>query len=160
MLHFSRFFLFLINFERQINSMCVWNMIKQSKPLQTRYDTTYIYDIYYIRTRVYVKKTRVWIIACLTLKVTSWGCPIHGVYRPSLSLHYYNLFEDSMTLWIWMSGKRNVSVSSGHELANALCWKTSQWAICWKRDVGQLFCPACVYSFRDALMESMIFPQI
>ncbi len=37
-----------------MHSICVWNMIKQSKPLQTRYDRTYIYDRYYIRTRVYV----------------------------------------------------------------------------------------------------------
>ncbi len=76
-----------------MDSICVWDMIKQSKPLQTRYDRTYIYDRYYIRTHVYVflfnvKKTRVWIIASLTLKVTSWGYPIHGIYRPSLSLHY------------------------------------------------------------------------
>ncbi len=35
-------------------SMCVWNMIKQSKPLQTRYDRTYIYDRYHIRTHVYM----------------------------------------------------------------------------------------------------------
>ncbi len=34
--------------------MCVWNMIKQSKPLQTRYDRTYIYDRYYLRTHVNV----------------------------------------------------------------------------------------------------------
>ncbi len=53
MLHFSRF-LFLINFQRHMHSICVWNMIKQSKTLQTRYDWTYIYDKYYIRTRVYV----------------------------------------------------------------------------------------------------------
>ncbi len=31
-----------------------------------------------------------------------------------------SLFEESMTLWLWMSGKRNVSVCRGHELANAL----------------------------------------
>ncbi len=31
-----------------MHSICVWNMIKQSKFLQTRYDTTYIYDRYYI----------------------------------------------------------------------------------------------------------------
>ncbi len=37
-----------------MHSICVWNMIKQSKSLQTRYDTTHIYDIYYIRTHVYV----------------------------------------------------------------------------------------------------------
>ncbi len=35
-------------------SICVWNMIKQSNPLQTRYDMTYIYDRYYIRTHVYM----------------------------------------------------------------------------------------------------------
>ncbi len=29
-------------------------MIKQNKPLQTRYETTYIFDRYYIRTHVYV----------------------------------------------------------------------------------------------------------
>ncbi len=37
-----------------MNSICVWNMIKQSKPLQARYDTAYIYDSYYMRTHVYV----------------------------------------------------------------------------------------------------------
>ncbi len=37
-----------------MHSIYVWDMIKQSKPLQTRYDTTYMYDRYYIRTRVYV----------------------------------------------------------------------------------------------------------
>ncbi len=61
---FFAFFLFLINFQLHMHSICVWNMIKQSKPLQTRYDTTYIYDRYYIRTHIYVflfsvKKTRV-----------------------------------------------------------------------------------------------------
>ncbi len=37
-----------------MHSISVWNMIKQSKPLQTRYDSTYIYDRYYIRTHVYM----------------------------------------------------------------------------------------------------------
>ncbi len=37
-----------------MHSICVWNMIKQSKPLQTRYDTTHMYDRYYIGTHVYV----------------------------------------------------------------------------------------------------------
>ncbi len=37
-----------------MHSICVWDMIKQSKPLQIRNDTTYIYDRYYIRTHVYV----------------------------------------------------------------------------------------------------------
>ncbi len=32
----------------------VWNMIKQSESLPTRYDTTGIYNRYYRRTRVYV----------------------------------------------------------------------------------------------------------
>ncbi len=53
MLHFSCF-LFLINFQRRVHSIYVWNMIKQSKPLQTRNDMTYIYDRYYIRTHVYM----------------------------------------------------------------------------------------------------------
>ncbi len=34
--------------------ICVWNMITQSKSLQTRYDTTNKYYKYYIRTHVYV----------------------------------------------------------------------------------------------------------
>ncbi len=37
-----------------MHSIYVWNMIKQSKSLQTRYDRTYIYDKYYKRTHVYV----------------------------------------------------------------------------------------------------------
>ncbi len=48
-----------------MHSIFVWNTIKQSKSLQTRYDRTYIYDIYYIRTHVYVflfsvKKTQIY----------------------------------------------------------------------------------------------------
>ncbi len=37
-----------------MHSICVWNMIKQSKPLQTRYNTINIYDRYYVRTHVYM----------------------------------------------------------------------------------------------------------
>ncbi len=37
-----------------MHSICVWDMIKQSKSPQTRYDTTYIYDRYYIRKHVHV----------------------------------------------------------------------------------------------------------
>ncbi len=37
-----------------MHSICVWNMIKQSKPLQTRYERTYANERYYIRTHVYV----------------------------------------------------------------------------------------------------------
>ncbi len=37
-----------------MHSICVWDMRKQSKPLQTRYDTTYMYDRFYTRTHVYV----------------------------------------------------------------------------------------------------------
>ncbi len=85
----ASFFAFIISkknsatYAYRIGIAYVWDMIKQSKPLQTRYDTTYIYDRYYVRTHVYVfllsvKKTRVWIIASLTLKVILWGYPIHG----------------------------------------------------------------------------------
>ncbi len=49
--HFLRL-LFLKTFQRHMHSVCVRDMIKQSKPLQTRYDTTYTYDKYYMRTRV------------------------------------------------------------------------------------------------------------
>ncbi len=59
-MHASFFpFFILINFQRHMHSICVWNMIQQSKPLQTRYDTTYIYDKYYIRAHVYVFLFRV-----------------------------------------------------------------------------------------------------
>ncbi len=54
LMYFLSCFLFVINFQRHMHSICVRNMIKQSKPLQTRYDTTHIYDRYYIRTHVYV----------------------------------------------------------------------------------------------------------
>ncbi len=37
-----------------MHSICVWTMIKQSNPLQTRYDRTFIYDRYYIRTHIYL----------------------------------------------------------------------------------------------------------
>ncbi len=47
-----------------MHSICVWNMMKQSKPLQKRYDRTYIYDRYCIRTHVYVFRL-VWKNACL-----------------------------------------------------------------------------------------------
>ncbi len=37
-----------------MHSICVWNMIKQSKFLQTRCDTTYMNDKYYVATHEYV----------------------------------------------------------------------------------------------------------
>ncbi len=36
--HFSRL-LFLKKFQRHMNSICVWDMIKQSKPLQTSFNS-------------------------------------------------------------------------------------------------------------------------
>ncbi len=50
---FFLFFLFLINFQRHMQSICVQNMIKQSKSLQTRYDTKHINDKYCMKTHVY-----------------------------------------------------------------------------------------------------------
>ncbi len=35
--------------------------------------------------------------------------------------YYWNLFGENWTWWLWTTEKRNVSVSRGHELANALC---------------------------------------
>ncbi len=41
-----------------MHSICVWDIIKQSKPLQTRYETTYIYIYIYIYIRqILCKKT-------------------------------------------------------------------------------------------------------
>ncbi len=51
-----------------MHSRYVCNMIKQSKPLQTRYDTTHIYDRYYIRTHVYVFLFSVKKNACLNYR--------------------------------------------------------------------------------------------
>ncbi len=53
-------------------------MIKASKSLQTRYDSIYTYEKYYVKTHSHVflfcvKKTRVWIIASLTLNMTWRG---------------------------------------------------------------------------------------
>ncbi len=119
----ASFFAFIISKKNSATyafHMCVET--KQTPSNKIWYD---INDRYCIKAHVFmflfsVKKTRVWIVASLTLKVTSWGYPMHDIYRPSLSLHYKNLFKESMTLWLWMSGKRNVSVCRGHELANAL----------------------------------------
>ncbi len=52
----ASFFAFIIY--KKISATYAFHMCvgydKQSKPLQTGYDTTYIYDRYYIRTHVYV----------------------------------------------------------------------------------------------------------
>ncbi len=42
-----------------MHSICVWNMIKQSKPLQTRYNMANVYDRNAIRTHVYLFLFRV-----------------------------------------------------------------------------------------------------
>ncbi len=47
-----------------MHSICVWNMIKQSKLLQTRCDTTYKYDRYYIK-HMYMCSSLVLKYACL-----------------------------------------------------------------------------------------------
>ncbi len=123
MLHLSRF-LFLTNFQQHVHSICVWYMIKQSKPLQTRYDTTYIYDRYYIRTHVYMFIFSVKIRVFEFSRNWPWRWPCRDTpYMVFIGLVYHytiKMFEESLTLWLWMSGKRNVSVCRGHELANAL----------------------------------------
>ncbi len=74
-------------------SICVLNMIKQSKSLQTRHDVTYINDRYYTRTHVYVflfmGKN-----ACLNYRELGVegdlvGCPIHGI----LGLVFHNTIK-------------------------------------------------------------------
>ncbi len=53
MLQFSRVSFIFIYFQRHVHSISLWGMIKQSKRLQTRYATTYIYDKYYTGTHLY-----------------------------------------------------------------------------------------------------------
>ncbi len=62
-----------------MHSICVWNMIKQGKPLKKRYDTTYIYDIYYIRTHVYVFLFGVKKNACLNYREFNLEGDLAGV---------------------------------------------------------------------------------
>ncbi len=57
----------------------MWDMIKQSKPLQTRYDTASIYDRYYIRTHVYVFLLGVKKKACLHYHAFDLECDLVGV---------------------------------------------------------------------------------
>ncbi len=71
-------FLFLINFQRHTHSIFVWNMIKQSKSLQTRYETTYKYHRYYIRTHVYVLLFSVKKRAFELSRVWPWRWPRGG----------------------------------------------------------------------------------
>ncbi len=52
---------------------CVWNMIKQSESLQTRHDTTYLYDRCYIRTHVCEKN------ACLNYRAFDLEGDLVGV---------------------------------------------------------------------------------
>ncbi len=56
----------------------------------------------------------------LTLKLTSWGYPIHDIYRPSLSLH---LFEVSR-LFVAMSEGKKTWVSKRTVFINVFFWKT------------------------------------
>ncbi len=51
-----------------MHSICVRNMIKQSKSLQTGHNTTCIYDRYCIRTHVYVFLFSVKKNACLNYR--------------------------------------------------------------------------------------------
>ncbi len=123
MLHFSRFFIFSKFPATYKFHMCVeYDKTKQTPSNKIWYDK-YIRQILY--KNMYICSFLVLKNACLNyrefdLEGDSWGYPIYGIYRPSFSLHYWNLFAVSRILWLWLSGKRNVSVCRGHELANAL----------------------------------------
>ncbi len=73
MLHFSRF-LFLMNFQWHMHSIFVWNMKKQSESRQTRYDTTYINDSYYVYVFLFSVKKRVLELS----RVWPWRWPCEG----------------------------------------------------------------------------------
>ncbi len=56
-----------------MHSICVWDMIKQSKPLQTRYDTTYIYDIYFINRNIGVFSGRLLLLEGVNKTFVVWA---------------------------------------------------------------------------------------
>ncbi len=62
-----------------MHSICVWNMIKQSKSLRTTYDTTHVYGKYYIRTHVYVFLFSVKKNACLNYREFDLEVDLVGV---------------------------------------------------------------------------------
>ncbi len=64
-----------------MHSIFVWNMIKQSEPFDIRYDSTHIYDRYYVKTHVHVFLFSVKIIACFNYREFD----IRGIYRANLS---------------------------------------------------------------------------
>ncbi len=88
MLHFSRFFIFNKFPATYAFHMCVEYDKTMKTPSNKIWYGIYIRQILYKNTCICVpfkcEKTRVWIIASLTLKVTSWRYLINGIYRPSL----------------------------------------------------------------------------
>ncbi len=139
MLHFSRF-LFLINFLRHMHSICVWNMIKQNNPLQTKYDRTNIYDRCYIRTHIYVFLFSVKKSLLELSRVWPWRWSRRGTqYTVFIGPVFHNTIKTCLKReghggYEWVE-KRNVSVCSGHELANALYivrgkYENTYWIVC------------------------------
>ncbi len=99
-----------------MHSICVGNMIKLRKPLQMRNERTYIYDRYYIRTHVYV------FLFCVQKRVFEFSRAWPWRWPPGGTPYVVFIGPESRTLWLWISGKRNVPVCRGHGLANALYW--------------------------------------
>ncbi len=104
MLHFTCF-LFFINFQRHMHSICVWNLIKQSKYFQTRHETAYIYDGYYIRTYVYLVLFSVKKCVFELSRVWPWRWPLAGTL-------YYNF--------------RLISRSVLHEICNIIPFNSTE----------------------------------
>ncbi len=122
-------FLFVINLLRHVHSIYVWHVTKQSKSLQTRYDTIYIYifiyiyDRYYIRTHVYLFPFSVIKRVFELLRVWPWRWPRGGTpHMVFIGPVFHNTIKTCSKSvghggYEWVE-KRNVSVCRGHELAN------------------------------------------
>ncbi len=82
-----------------MHSICVWDMIKQSKPLQTTYDTTHIYDKYYTRTDVFVFLFGVKKNACLNYREFDLEGDLVGVS------HTWNLSAQSFNTLLNLVGR-------------------------------------------------------
>ncbi len=112
-----------------MHSICVLNMIQQSKPLQTRYNRTYIYDRYYIRTHVYVLlfsvQKRVFVLSCVWahawyLSGQSFIIPLKLVWREQDIVVMNDWKKNCVGLqWTWVS-KRTVIV----------CRPSCMWRLC------------------------------
>ncbi len=63
---------------------------------------------------------RNFILKCCYDLCAIWQYPTRHTWYLSAQSFITQVFKEGRTWWLWMSGKWNVSVCRGHELANAL----------------------------------------